>query len=30
MGLIMKDFRGKVSGEEVNRLLKEKISKKLA
>jgi glutamyl-tRNA(Gln) amidotransferase subunit E len=29
MGLIMKDFRGKVSGEEVNRLLKEKISKKL-
>ncbi|MCX9083088.1 MAG: Glu-tRNA(Gln) amidotransferase subunit GatE [Candidatus Methanoperedens sp.] len=30
MGLIMKDFRGKVSGEEVNRLLKEKISQKLA
>ena len=30
MGLIMKDFRGKVSGEEVSRLLKEKISKKLA
>ncbi len=30
MGLIMNDFRGKVSGEEVNRLLKEKISKKLA
>lgn len=30
MGLIMKDFRGKVSGEEVNKLLKEKISKKLA
>lgn len=29
MGLIMKDFRGKVSGEEVSRLLKEKISKKL-
>lgn len=29
MGLIMKDFRGKVSGEEVSRLLKEKIAKKL-
>jgi len=29
MGLVMKDFRGKVSGEEVSRLLKEKISKKL-
>lgn len=28
MGLIMKDFRGKVSGEEVSRLLNEKISKK--
>jgi len=30
MGLIMKDFRGKVSGEEVSRLLKEKIGKYLA
>lgn len=29
MGLIMKDFRGKVSGEEVSKLLKEKISKTL-
>jgi glutamyl-tRNA(Gln) amidotransferase subunit E len=28
MGVIMKDFRGKVSGEEVSRILKEKISKK--
>lgn len=30
MGLIMKDLRGKVSGEEVSRLLKEKISKILS
>ncbi|HMB44994.1 MAG TPA: Glu-tRNA(Gln) amidotransferase subunit GatE, partial [Candidatus Methanoperedens sp.] len=30
MGLIMKDFRGKVSGGEVNRLLKKKISKKFS
>ncbi len=30
MGLIMKDFRGKVNGGEVNRLLKKKISRKLA
>jgi len=29
MGVIMKDFRGKVSGEEVSRILKEKISKKI-
>ena len=29
MGIIMKEFRGKVSGEEVSRLLKEKIGKKL-
>ncbi len=26
MGVVMKDFRGKVSGEEVSRMLKEKIS----
>ncbi len=30
MGLVMKEFRGKVSGQEVNRILKEKISKKIA
>jgi glutamyl-tRNA(Gln) amidotransferase subunit E len=29
MGIIMKDFRGKVSGEEVSSILKEKIGKKL-
>jgi glutamyl-tRNA(Gln) amidotransferase subunit E len=29
MGVIMKDFRGKVSGQEISRMLKEKISKKL-
>ncbi len=29
MGVVMKDFRGKVSGQEVSRLLKEKISRKL-
>ena len=29
MGVIMKNFRGKVSGEEVSSILKEKISKKL-
>ncbi len=29
MGVVMKDMRGKVSGQEVSRLLKEKISKKL-
>jgi glutamyl-tRNA(Gln) amidotransferase subunit E len=29
MGVIMKDFRGKVSGEEVSRILKEKISRKI-
>lgn len=29
MGVIMKDFRGKVSGEEVSSILKEKIDKKL-
>jgi glutamyl-tRNA(Gln) amidotransferase subunit E len=29
MGIVMKDFRGKVSGEEVSSILKEKISKKL-
>lgn len=29
MGVVMKDFRGKVSGQEVSRLLAEKISKKL-
>jgi glutamyl-tRNA(Gln) amidotransferase subunit E len=29
MGLIMKDFRGKVSGEEVSKLLNEKISKEM-
>lgn len=29
MGVIMKDFRGKVSGQEVSRLLKEKISGKI-
>ncbi len=29
MGLVMKDFRGKVNGQEVSRLLTEKISKKL-
>lgn len=29
MGVVMKDLRGKVSGQEISRLLKEKISKKL-
>ncbi|KCZ72350.1 glutamyl-tRNA(Gln) amidotransferase, subunit E [Candidatus Methanoperedens nitroreducens] len=29
MGVVMKEFRGKVSGQEINRLLKEKISRKL-
>ncbi len=29
MGIVMKDLRGKVSGQEISRLLKEKISKKL-
>ncbi len=29
MGVVMKDFRGKVSGQEVSKLLKEKISKKI-
>jgi glutamyl-tRNA(Gln) amidotransferase subunit E len=29
MGIVMKDFRGKVSGEEVSSILKEKIAKKL-
>jgi len=29
MGVVMKEFRGKVSGQEVSRLLKEKISKRL-
>lgn len=29
MGIVMKDFRGKVSGQEISRLLNEKISKKL-
>lgn len=29
MGVVMKEFRGKVSGQEISRLLKEKISKKL-
>ncbi len=29
MGVIMKEFRGKVGGEEVSRILKEKISKKI-
>ena len=29
MGLVMKEFRGKVSGQEISRILKEKISKKL-
>ena len=29
MGIVMKEFRGKVSGEEVSGLLKEKIGKKL-
>ena len=29
MGVVMKEFRGKVSGQEVSRLLKEKISKKI-
>ncbi|HEY9207196.1 MAG TPA: Glu-tRNA(Gln) amidotransferase subunit GatE [Candidatus Methanoperedens sp.] len=29
MGVVMKEFRGKVSGQEVSRLLTEKISKKL-
>jgi len=29
MGLVMKELRGKVSGQEVSRLLKEKISAKL-
>ncbi len=29
MGIVMKELRGKVSGQEVSRLLKEKISKKL-
>lgn len=29
MGVVMKEFRGKVSGQEVSRLLKEKISRKL-
>ena len=29
MGIVMKEFRGKVSGQEVSRLLKEKISQKI-
>lgn len=29
MGVVMKEFRGKVSGQEISRILKEKISKKL-
>ena len=29
MGIVMKEFRGKVSGEEVSGLLKEKIGKKM-
>lgn len=29
MGIVMKDLRGKVSGQDISRLLKEKISKKL-
>jgi glutamyl-tRNA(Gln) amidotransferase subunit E len=29
MGIVMKDLRGKVSGQEISRLLKERISKKL-
>ncbi|MFZ2410491.1 MAG: Glu-tRNA(Gln) amidotransferase subunit GatE, partial [Candidatus Methanoperedens sp.] len=29
MGVVMKEFRGKVSGQEISRLLKEKIAKKL-
>jgi glutamyl-tRNA(Gln) amidotransferase subunit E len=30
MGVIMKEFRGKASGQEISRLLKEKIERKLA
>ncbi len=29
MGVVMKEFRGKVSGQEISRILKEKIAKKL-
>lgn len=29
MGIVMKELRGKVSGQEINRLLKEKITKRL-
>jgi len=29
MGVVMKDFRGKVSGQEVSRLLKDRIARKL-